>query len=549
MALAVPPSWIHDVPFVGMENHYYGRQIRLLCQKHVQNSEEESDTTEAAGVKAFLTSGGLLQLKTLVDGLTPQNCLEIRQFSIQFERLSKITESCDAFISANLSRMLSEDQLICLPRVQVNVDVSAHLEECETRSLDCDVLEQVVAAVVRELSAHCEASLTPCQFVEEKLVMMELLSDRSVQMARSEELKKSLLSHEDTLVLKQSTPVQKRLRDAETKTRGCVSGGWEILATHAIGTGAMSIVKCANKLLVLNVQMVSINAVICPISPTTGVPLAASDAFFSQMVQSRSGFGLTTVEGTLMSVGGFSRGGVIQNCERFDLKANTWAPSCDLTTPRARLVVVQHESEIYALGGSDGKADLNSVEMFSCEGKGWKRLPSTMGTARSDFGAVVVGGCIYAVGGAHYSRPLRSAEVFNPAKGEWKKIAFMTTPRRGVAIASCNDSVYAIGGQASSWGCLNSVECYNPITNQWRKVAPMSMPRRNACAIAIEDRIYVIGGYNGSSTVNVVEVYDPAIDKWTSICPMALKRSHAAAVLLEDDIYVVGGFSGSIFLN
>lgn len=554
------PTWHHAL------GSGCGREIRLLCptdQEHVQRLERESDTKEGGETfRDFLISGGFLQLKTLVDSLSPQNCLDIRGFSTE-HGVSLLTKSCDAYIGANFSSMLNEDQLISLPRVQVNVDVSAHLEDLDTRSLDCDVLECIVAAVVQELSAHSASS--PCQFVEEKLVMMELMSDLSVQMTDSKHSKpgnrlslavspEKPLSEYIDLVRKQPSPVRRLHLSGEEKPKPCKdeSGVWEILAIHTIGTGAVSVVRCARELLVLNVQMVSKGSssnVTCPISPTTGVPLTISDSFFSQMVQSRSGFGLATMGDSFMSVGGYGRGGVFRDCEFFNQSANSWVPSCKLTTPRARLAVVQHKDKIYALGGSDGKAELGSVEVFTSESKGWEELPSSLCTARSDFGAAVLGGRIYAVGGIHYSNLLRSAEVFDPATEEWKRIAFMSTPRRGVAVVSCNDSIYAIGGQASSWGCLNSVECYNPITDQWRKVAPMTIHRRNACAITIEDRIYVIGGYNGSSAVNVVEVYDPACDQWTSACPMVLKRSSAAAVPLEGAIYVVGGFSGSLFLN
>lgn len=491
--------------------------------------------------------------------LSPENCLDFRRLSIE-HAATQLTKSCDAFIVVNFSKMLSEEKLVSLPRVQVNVDVSKQLKDLDARSLDSDVLERIVPAVVLVLSKHSAAYPTPCQFVEEKLVEMELMSDLSVQMADhklakdSNRLSVSPVLENVTPAVKHPSLVQRLRLGAEDAGKLCdeaIIGAWEILAIHTVGTGTMSVVRCAGELLVLNVQIVSKGSsnVICPISPTTGAPLAVNDSFFSQMLQSRCGFGLASFDDSLMSVGGFGRGGVFQSCECFDLGINSWVPSCTLTTPRARLAVVQHKNTVYALGGSDGKVDLSSVEVFSNQNEVWKKLPSSLCTARSDFGAAVLHGCIYAIGGVHYSSPLRSAEVFDPASEEWKLIASLSTPRRGVATVSCNDSVYAIGGQASSWGCLNSVERYDHVTNQWHKVASMAMHRRNACAVAVEDHIYVIGGYNGSSAVSVVEVYDPSSNKWSSVNPMAMKRSSASAFLLEGAIYVVGGFSGSIFLN
>jgi N-acetylneuraminic acid mutarotase len=444
--------------------------------------------------------------------------------------------------------MLTEDQLVSLPRVQVNVDVTDYLKELDTRSLDYDVLKSLVAAVVCELSNSSTPSRFPCQFLEERLVLMELLSDFSVQIANSNQLSRPRNLENATSLVQKKQPSQVRKLGVKSK-----SGAWEILATHAIGSGAMSVVRCGMELVVFNMQLVSKDsspdAVICPISPSTGVPLAVQDAFYSQMIRSRSGFGIASVGDSLMSIGGFGREGVFQDCENFNLHTNSWAPGCKLTTPRARMAVVQHKRKIYAIGGSDGKTDLDSVEVFTSDDERWEKHPSALCKARSDCGAAVLDGRIYAVGGVHYSSPLRSAEVLDPTRGEWKKIAFMSTPRRGVAVVCCNDSIYAIGGQSSSWRCLASVERYNPLTNQWRRVASMSVPRRNACAVAVKDRIYVMGGYNGSSAVNVVEAYDPTSDEWTSTSSMAQKRSSAAAVVLEDAVHVVGGFSGSLFLS
>lgn len=567
-ALGIHSNAIHPAedihfgwPFVELETQPCVQEIRLLLatdQEHVQKYPASllKVPCKQETISGLVTSGGLLQLKRLVDNLKPENCLEFRQLSTEYA-VAKLTESCDAFIVANFNKMLSEEKLVSLPRVQVNVDVSKQ-KDFDPRALDADVFDHIVPSVVCELSNHSAVYPTPCQFVEEKLVEMELLSDLSVQMADLKLTKTHLsvspekpMSEYISLAQKHPSPVR-RLRLGAEGGKSCDEAkAWKILATHTIGTGAVSVVRCASELFVLNVQIVSKGSsnAICPISPTTGVPLAISESFFSQMLRSRSGFGFVSFEDSLMSVGGFGRGGVFHSCECFNLGMNSWASGCQMTTPRARLAVVKLEDKVYALGGSDGKADLSSMEVFSNKSKGWEKLPSSLCTARSDFGAAVLGDRIYAIGGVCYSSLLRSAEVFDPAYRDWKPIAPMSTPRRGVATVACNDSIYAIGGQASSWGCLNSVERYDPVSNQWQKVAPMAMHRRNACAIAVEDRIYVIGGYNGSSAVNVVEVYDPASNKWTSASPMALKRSSAAAVLLEDAIYVVGGFSGSIFLN
>ena len=493
-------------------------------------------------------------VKALTDGLSPSNCLSVRGFST-LHRLSRLTESCDAYLHRHLDKMLnmSERELIRLPRVQVNVDVSSSGSSASGSasprswsSEEADALERIVASVVRELAEH----FVPRQrfYVEEKLVDMRLLPDLSVEMLASS---KKLASTEKPVITRKEKIQASRTQEEE---------GWEVVATHSVlGMGAVSVVRCSGELLVLNVQMVTTSKagggnsanLACPISPTTGIPLAVNDAFFSQMHRSRSGFGLVSLSNGLMSVGGFNRDGVLNSVERFDHCTNAWTPTSALPSPRARMAMVQHGGVVYAVGGSNGKYELSSMEVLSnCEDESdWVTSLSRLATPRSDFGAAILDGTLYAVGGTHYSTSLRSVEAFDLSTQQWRPVASMATPRRGVAVVSCNGLIYAIGGQSSNWGCLDSVECYDPLTNKWASVSPLPMPRRNACVVAVEDRIYVIGGYNGSEAISSVVSYSPSADQWREVEGMALRRSSAGAVLCRGGVYVVGGFSGSIFLN
>ena len=525
-------------------------QVRLLLsvQEHVQTRER--DLEGECPPRTFCLK------KSLKDGLSLSNCMLVREFSTF--NCPQLTASCDAFIRENFAKMLddstSEKDIIGLPRVQVNVDVSRHTSQ-DSWVPDQTFITGVVQNVARKLSERFPSKPPQRrQLIEEKLVSVELMADMSLEMSGPEAALSLEKTIPDCLHLKKKQQSPTRALDFQSAMTCCreddlfpgkaPSCSWEIMATqNVLGMGAVSLVRCENNdLLVLNIQLVTkgtSSSLPCPISPTTGIPLALKDSFFAQMDLSRSGFGAVALDDdTVMSVGGFNRDGVLRDVEFFAYGANSWARTSNLLTPRARLAVVAHDNKAYAIGGSDGKHDLSTVEVFS----NW-----------SDLGAAVLDGRVYAVGGACYSKVLRSVEVLSlSAKEEerkWKKVASMVTPRRGAAVVSCNGCVYAIGGQAQSWGCLKTVECYHPASNEWQRVSSMSTPRRNAAAVVIEDRIFVIGGYNESSAVNSMEVYDPSSDSWSKGEPMVLKRSGACAVCVGDAIFVVGGFSGSIFLN
>ena len=539
-------------------------EIRLLLDtsssssKHVQNSdvdlgEGDVGVSHFADLQSCEKVNSLL-IKALTKVLSPSNAIGVRNVSFQLG-ISKKVSLCDTFIRKNFSKMLSERELLNLPRTQVNVDVSRSSNNWST---DTNVMEQIVPSVVRELADFSLESKG--QLFGEELVCMELMSDFSVQMAGSKTSERYLTPEKlgaaefISRSKKQPSPARKLQLGDPQGSNGCVddmdansNNTWSVLTSHAL-SGISAIILITHPRFPMMVLNVLLSNASCPISPTTGVPIQVENTLFSQMLYARSGFGLISLPNdSLMSVGGFDRNGVLSSCEKFDFRANSWLPCGELCSKRARFAAVECEGIVFALGGSDGKKELNSIEEFS-EGT-WKMLSSKLSTARSDFGAVSLNGVVYIVGGSHYSIPLKSVEAFNVVKKQWKSVPPMLTSRKGAAVVSCGGKIYAIGGQTSSWNCLNTVECYNPTSNLWEGVSKMSTPRRNATAVTIDDQVFVIGGYNGSSAINSVERYNPIDDEWTLMDSMAVKRSSAAAMLINNAVYVVGGFTGTFFSN
>lgn len=527
-------------------------ELRLLskdCQKHVQGLSGMKDAHDSKNLINLLENSTELPsttIKVVTEELSLTNCIAIREAASKIALTQPVTGTCDAFLREHLCRMLNEKDLLSLPRVQVNVDVSDSNNAEDVWSSDSHAVELVVPAVMKEL-IKLSSSHHANQFLEERLVNMELMSDLSVAVTESVCRSKTRFSPEKV----RNYPCRLHLEmDSTDKLSRTEINSWGIVGTHNLsGFAAVCLINHPRGRMVVNVNLVSQN-VICPISPTTGIPYDVRSALISQMAEARSGLGLFPLgQDSLVSVGGFNRGGILPDMEIFSHQANLWVPSGRLTTKRARFSIASGNDSIYAIGGSDGKSELSSVEKFSSSDRTWKPIPSELVTPRSNFGAVELDGQIYAVGGVHYSRPLRTVEVFDPSSQKWKQVAPMSTSRNGVAVVSCNAKIYAIGGQTKSWSCLDTVECYDPVSNKWEAVAPMAMPRRNAAAVTVEDRIYVMGGFNGTSAVDCVEVYNPISGNWSQSVPMAQKRSSASAAYLEGTIYVVGGFTGSIFLN
>lgn len=552
-------------------------QVRLLLDYIAQHVEDYQYGRESEQFRVLLGTLPFVDLATgVVDvqsGTVPDwslssllsisNCVVVRK-AAALASLFQLVSSCDAFIRCNFSKMLSEREILSLPRLQINVNVWDNSEDLW--SSDAFVLDRIVPSLVRELD-ELSASCMTVQVLEEKVLEMNLLSDLSVEMV---EAKKSTnyLSPEKTiseyinLSKKKPSPVRKlylgssqELKDGDS-AHSKLKENWSVVASRNVsGSATLCVVSPSPSegLMVLNIQLVSRDSpdAICPISPTTGVPLSTGIPLLLQMTRARSGFGLVAIGNTVMSVGGFNRSGVLSDVECFNGSVNSWSPGGRLSCKRARMSIVKWKDTIYAIGGSDGKSELNSMEelQLSSSSKDWKALPVRLSTPRSDFGATVLGDQIYVVGGTFYSNVLRSVEVFSTKENRWRPVAPMTMPRKGASVVACNGNIYAIGGQRSSWSCLNAVESYNPSTNQWDQVAPMATARRNACAVAVDGLIYVMGGYDGLSAVHSVEIYDPVANEWNIGKPMTLNRSGASAVVMGEAVYVVGGYTGFSFLN
>ena len=496
------------------------------------------------------------------DSLVSSCCLTVREVA-STASMFRLVRLCDSYIHSKLSEMLNSREILSLPRLQVNVNVSENSQDLW--SAGNTVMDTIILAVINEL--HDTSALWNGEVLGEKLLEMDLQSDLSVLVSNSKKSTKYLSPAKPmidyiNLAKKQPSPARKlelgdglECDDSFDITGATLTKDWSLVASvNVSGTAVVCLVNrsLAEGLVLLNVQLVSKDSPnsVCPISPTTGIPLSTGSTLLSQMLTARSGFGLVSIGDSLMSIGGFNRGGVLSDVEDYNKSVNAWRPSGRLTSKRARMGVAKWKDSIYAIGGSDGKFELNSVEELQlANGKKWKLLDAKLHTARSEFGVAVLNDKIYAVGGTSYSRALRSAEVFDIKERKWKTMPWLQIPRKGSAVVACNGKVFAIGGQQFSWNCLSSVECYDPSTNQWSSVAPLAAPRRNAVAITIEDRIYVLGGYNGSKAVGMVEVYDPIKDGWTTVEPLAVNRSGASAVVVEGSIYVVGGFTGKCFLN
>lgn len=98
---------------------------------------------------------------------------------------------------------------------------------------------------------------------------------------------------------------------------------------------------------------------------------------------------------------------------------------------------------------------------------------------------VEVAGKLYAIGGHEVLAPLNSVEVYDPQTREWSWGVPMLCARDAVAAVTFGGKVYVVGGFNGDM-YLDSVECYDPELSEWSMVASLSCGRAGAGAVVMD---------------------------------------------------------------
>lgn len=510
-------------------------------------------------------------VRSLGESVSMASCLQLRG-TTNLTQWTELYPPDDTHVDSRVGELTSREGYLMLPRIQIDVDASSRLADV---TADDAIVERLLPSVMAQLEAVAREADSRYRRLEEEVVKLVLPPLEREEDPRSGEISLAgrYCSPEKPPPFTnkaRKSPARKLLldeaplgggvaeEDEEEAETAATRSSWKLVAfTSASELSAVCLAERRSSLFVLNILLGSTDGESggqrhhhpLPTSPTTGVPLVTSSAFVAHMGVARCGFGAAASSDGLFAVGGFSRDGCHVLIEKYNFVSNVWEQVSRLDRKRARFAIAPVDGVFYSIGGSDGRRELASVEVFSPSTFSVQRLHCPMPTARSCCSAAVLDGLVYVLGGSSYSVILRTVEQFDPSTHDWAALPPLKRARTDLSAASCVGKVYAIGGQTHGWKCLASVECYDPAENAWKDVASMRTPRRGAAVVIVGEKIWVIGGFNGCKALRSVEVYDPHTDNWSAGPSTISPRSSAAAVLCGDTVYLIGGFSGSVFLN
>lgn len=252
-------------------------------------------------------------------------------------------------------------------------------------------------------------------------------------------------------------------------------------------------------------------------------------------------------DGQLLVCGGYDRGECLKCVEAYDPSCNRWTAQRSMLEARGRVQIAVLAGSVYAVGGSNGSTELDTMECLPAGEHKWQkrcRLP----LARSNAGVCTLDGRLYCVGGWNGQTGIRQCDVYRADVDKWSPVAPLLVGRYQAGVAAFAGGLWVAGG-SDAWNCLSSVERYDPELDQWKTAAPLLTPRRGCGLAAFNGRLYAVGGSDGTHSLCSTEVYDEATQTWLVGPSLTTPRANVACICVGDKLYAVGGFAGKSFLS
>ncbi|BDX34374.1 hypothetical protein TUM20985_49210 [Mycobacterium antarcticum] len=265
------------------------------------------------------------------------------------------------------------------------------------------------------------------------------------------------------------------------------------------------------------------------------------------LLQPRAAGAAAVVGGRLVVTGGVGANGRLLNTtEVFD--GATWKLGAEIPTPRRMLGAASDDEVLYAVGGTDGTAELATVEAYDPVVDSWASLPG-LPQSRSDLGLAIADARLVAVGGLSAGQVLKTVSVMDLSAKTWAGLPDMSTARHGMAVAAVEKSVYVIGGatDAGDSQVTSTAETLKLAPRKlqpasaWRSLPDAPTPRLMMAWTVLDDKIWIAGGMSHGDMLQMVQSYDPQTRAWQAQPPLPVPLHHATATTYRGEMVVIGG--------
>ena len=226
--------------------------------------------------------------------------------------------------------------------------------------------------------------------------------------------------------------------------------------------------------------------------------------------------------------------------------ADPWFTRAPLLEAVQEVAVAELGGKVYVVGGLQGTAILNRVEVWDPVADAWS-YAATLPIPLHHTTATAVGGKLYVIGGwpNFFATPTARVFAYDPVTNMWAEKAAMPTARGSPAAAAVGGKIYVAGGDPGA----TDFAVYDPVQNTWQVLPAMPTGRQHLAAVGIGGRFYTIAGRTslgaGQGNVAAFEVYDPSTGLWSALPAIPTARSGLAAAAVWDRYAVAFGGEGN----
>ena len=264
------------------------------------------------------------------------------------------------------------------------------------------------------------------------------------------------------------------------------------------------------------------------------------------LLDPRLSFGAASYLDRIYAIGGKSGSNVLATNQLFYPVGGGWVTGPPMPTAREGLAVAASGDLIFAIGGNvTGGAPTGVVEAFDHTTNQWSSNYTPMPTPRAHMMMAEHNGRLYVFGGDTGAGITNVVESFDPATNTWTTLTPMPTGRSAGVAASFGDGRIAVLGGLTASGQTAVNELFDVATNTWSPGTAMPSARVAFGGGVANGGFYVFGGTTNGAPNASTFVYVPATpttsDGWAMLGSMPSPRWGLASAVVGDVVYGIGG--------
>ncbi|MGH3448779.1 MAG: Kelch repeat-containing protein, partial [Nocardioidaceae bacterium] len=220
-----------------------------------------------------------------------------------------------------------------------------------------------------------------------------------------------------------------------------------------------------------------------------------------------------------------------------------WEPATDYPTVVAGNAVGYHDGTVYSVGGYTRSGPTAAGYSYEAESGRWSPM-ADMPRARESAAGEFLGGKLYVAGGWSVTEHVRAdMDVYDPHTNTWSAGPHLPTAAAGSGTAVLDGKLYVVGGCRGSCG-KQFVLRYDPDTRSWSTLAHYPRDTARLACGGIDGKVYCAGGATDGGSSARTYAYDPGTDTWTRKADLPIDLWGMASTVSSGTLMVSGGVTG-----